>query len=721
MDQLNVDLENCYGIKRLTHRFDFSVYKSYAIYAPNGAMKSSFANTFQDVANDVASQDRVFPSRVAKRVIADGSGTACPKESIFVVMPYNEQFAHSEKTSTLLVNATLRKAYEQLHADVDRTTAELLKALKSQSGSKRDMGKEISQCILQRDDAFHSALLSVADEVHAEQDAPFKDVPYDVVFNDHVLKFLGTEDTRTAIDLYIKKYNELLASSTYFKKGGFDYYNASTVAKSLNSNGFFGAKHSISLNSGEKREISSAKELEDLVAAEKEKISEDKELRKKFEEITKLITKNEAVREFDGYLAAHEELLVELADVGTFKRRVVISYLRAKVDSFNGLTGALKAAEKGILEIEAQAVGERTQWETVIDIFNRRFTVPFKVEAKNRTSIVLGKDSLLTLSFTFKDGDESATVDKPSLMKVLSTGERKALYILNIIFETEVRRIAGQQTLLIVDDIADSFDYKNKYAIIQYLKDLSEEACFRMLILTHNFDFFRTVESRFVHRSCCLMVSKGQASITLEQAVGIRNIFIKDWKPNFFGDPKRRIACIPFLRNLIEYTRGGNDAGFLELTSLLHWKADTQGITHDRLDAIYNALFNKNGTSNEGAKPVVDSIHEQAQACLAAAAGINFENKIVLSIAIRLAVEKFIVEKINDAAFVAEITGNQTPALLKKYQELFPGEETALETIGQVILMTPENIHLNSFMYEPIMDMSDEHLRQLYSDVLNLK
>lgn len=721
MDQLNVDLENCYGIKRLTHQFDFSVYKSYAIYAPNGVMKSSFANTFQDVANDVISQDRVFPSRIPKRVIADSSGAPCPKESVFVVMPYNEEFAHSEKTSTLLVNATLRKAYEQLHADVDRTTDELLKALRLQSGSKRDMGKEISECLFQRDDAFHSALLGVAEEVYAEQDAPFKDVPYDVFFNDHVLKFLGTEDIRTAIDLYVKKYNELLASSTYFKKGGFDYYNARMVAKSLNLNGFFGAKHSISLNSGEKREISSAKELEDLVAAEKEKISEDKELRKKFEDITKLITKNEAVREFDGYLAAHEELLVELADVGVFKKKVLISYLRAKVDSFNGLTAALRAAEKGVLEIEAQAVGERTQWETVIEIFNRRFTVPFKVEAKNRTSIVLGKDSLLTLSFTFRDGDESATVDKPSLMKVLSTGERKALYILNIIFETEARRIAGQKTLLIVDDIADSFDYKNKYAIIQYLKELSEEACFRMLILTHNFDFFRTVESRFVHRSCCLMASKSQAGITLEQAVGIRNIFIKDWKPNFFGDPKRRIACIPFLRNLIEYTRGGNDAGFLELTSLLHWKTDTQGITHDRLDSIYNALFNENGTSNEGAKPVVDSIHEQAQVCLAAAAGINFENKIVLSIAIRLAVEKFIVEKINDAAFVVVITGNQTPALLKKFQELFPSDETAFETIGQVILMTPENIHLNSFMYEPIMDMSDEHLRQLYSDVLNLK
>jgi hypothetical protein len=31
--------------------------------------------------------------------------------------------------------------------------------------------------------------------------------------------------------------------------------------------------------------------------------------------------------------------------------------------------------------------------------------------------------------------------------------------------------------------------------------------------------------------------------------------------------------------------------------------------------------------------------------------------------------------------------------------------------------MTPENIHLNSFMYEPIVDMSDESLRKLYTDV----
>jgi hypothetical protein len=38
-----------------------------------------------------------------------------------------------------------------------------------------------------------------------------------------------------------------------------------------------------------------------------------------------------------------------------------------------------------------------------------------------------------------------------------------------------------------------------------------------------------------------------------------------------------------------------------------------------------------------------------------------------------------------------------------------------------VALMTPENIHVNSFMYEPIVDMSDEHLKKLYADVKKLK
>ena len=49
---------------------------------------------------------------------------------------------------------------------------------------------------------------------------------------------------------------------------------------------------------------------------------------------------------------------------------------------------------------------------------------------------------------------------------------------------------------MIVDDIADSFDYKNKYAIIEYLYELSNMNNIKMIILSHNFDFYRAVSSR---------------------------------------------------------------------------------------------------------------------------------------------------------------------------------------------------------------------------------
>jgi len=44
----------------------------------------------------------------------------------------------------------------------------------------------------------------------------------------------------------------------------------------------------------------------------------------------------------------------------------------------------------------------------------------------------------------------------------------------------------------------------------------------------------------------------------------------------------------------------------------------------------------------------------------------------------------------------------------------------SIEILDHVALITPVNIHLNAFMYEPIVDMSDDHLRALYKEVLAL-
>ena len=85
-----------------------------------------------------------------------------------------------------------------------------------------------------------------------------------------------------------------------------------------------------------------------------------------------------------------------------------------------------------------------------------------------------------------------------------------------------------------------------------------------------------------------------------------------------------------------------------------------------------------------------------------------------------LAAEQFMIKKINDAAFVAGIAGNQTQRLFVEFKRRISDAAASIKVIERVGLMTPENIHLNSFMYEPILDMSDEHLRKLYGDVLLL-
>ena len=60
MNKLKIELENCYGINKLKYDFDFTDKRTYAIYAPNGIMKTSFANSFMDLSNDIESKDLIF-------------------------------------------------------------------------------------------------------------------------------------------------------------------------------------------------------------------------------------------------------------------------------------------------------------------------------------------------------------------------------------------------------------------------------------------------------------------------------------------------------------------------------------------------------------------------------------------------------------------------------------------------------------------------------------
>lgn len=725
MEKLNLKFVNCHGIRELDAEFEFTdKHNSVAVYAPNGTMKTSFARTFADLSTQTDSRDRVFADRETTREILDETGDSIDGSNVVVVLSYDEERGPTESTSTLLVNRDLRREYEEIQKDLLKVQDELIAVLKTQAKTKTNVADAVSLSFMQETGNFFEALMRVRQEVENQEGAPLADVPYDTIFNRTIETLLQTPAIREALTDYVTRLNELLDQSTFFSRDTFTFYNADKVTKSLGDNGFFDASHSLLLKGGsvEEQSVSSSADLQKLIDGEKQQITQDDMLRKKMDVVEKALNKNPETRAFFKYISEHVEFLPELMRYGAFAQKVWKSYFKSHEELYNQALDCFSESQDRKKAIEEQAVKERTQWQRVIDIFNDRFYVPFELVATNHAKVVLGQEPLLKLGFAFRDGEDRRDVERGELLEVLSNGEKKALYILNVLFEVETRKNSEQSTMFVIDDIADSFDYKNKYAIVHYLKEMSEHASFRLVLLTHNFDFFRTLNSRGIAPSNrCFMAQKGGNTLTLEPAADlIRNPFITDFKLKFHEDPMSRAACIPFIRNILEYTNGTSHPSYLKLTSLLHWKSETPNITNADLDDIFGSTFSQTGEWTDSTGSVVDLILSQAQEALDADEGINFANKLVLSIAIRLEAERFMIREINDHDYVNGITGNQTIKLLRKYKKLDTATPESLQVLDLVVLMTPENIHFNSFMYEPIIDLSDAHLRDLFRKVLAL-
>ncbi len=583
MQKIKINFENCYGIKNLEEFiFDFSQKNTYIVYAPNGTMKTSFAKTFKDMSNGNETQDLIFKERVNKRIIKNENNDDLLSEDIFVIEPYNKEFK-TKKLSTLLVNKTLKDKYDEIHSSINEKKELLIKNLLKSSGLKKDVETILSVIFTTYSNEFYKALQRIKIEVLDDTEPEFSDIMYSKVFSDKSIAFLQTQDFKEKLQEYIEKYNELIEASTYFKKGIFNHNNASVIAKNLKDNGFFKANHSVLLNTTtDKKQINTEKELEELIEQEKEAIINDPNLSQVFEDIDKKLKANKELRDFRDYLLSNLKLLPELNNIDGLKQKIWISYLKTNKDLYVTLEEEYSKGKQEIDRIISQAKTETTNWLGVIDEFNKRFSVPFKLRVENQEDVILKRDAP-NVKFEFIDNNDKCNIEENQLINILSNGEKRALYILNIIFEVKARIREEQKTVFIVDDIADSFDYKNKYAIIEYLKDISNNPLFKQIILTHNFDFYRTISSRFdLNREQKLHAIKTNDKIILKEEKYQGNPFLY-WKRHL-NNIEMLIASIPFVRNIAEYM--GDTTNLNKLTSLLHIKNDTFNIKFSDIESI---------------------------------------------------------------------------------------------------------------------------------------
>lgn len=496
--------------------------------------------------------------------------------------------------------------------------------------------------------------------------------------------------------------------------GSFGTNQVDNLTEALKDDAFFKANHTIKI--GEEI-ITSNKELKDLAQSEINRIINNKELLDKFTKIEKQI-KNIALRKFKDIIQRDNLLLLNLKDYEGFRKKVFISFLKEFENDIKLLVDNYKNQKEAISNIIAEAKKEQEKWKNIVDLFNSRFFVPFTVSISNQEEVIL-KEEVAQFSFEFYDGDKME-IDTEQLKQNLSMGEKKALYILQIIFEIEAKREKNQDVLLIFDDVADSFDYRNKYAIIEYINDIKESNNFKSIIMTHNFDFYRTLGSRLcISRENIFMVSKNEErEIKLERGEYLKAVINDLKKKSENSDIKAFISLIPFVRNLIEYTKGENDNDYIMLTNCLHIKNDTNTLQAICINNIIKSILNIQ--SNNSQNLIKDMIYNEAQNILNDnnLNPIYIENKIVLSISIRLKAEEFMIKKLINNNILNEIKNNQTRELFKAVENNISYEEKII--LQKVLMMTSENIHINSFMYEPILDTSVEHLKALHEEINKL-
>ena len=230
------------------------------------------------------------------------------------------------------------------------------------------------------------------------------------------------------------------------------------------------------------------------------------------------------------------------------------------------------------------------------------------------------------------------------------------------------------------------------------------------------------------------MADMSHGTLQLEEEHYQKNPF-QVWKRN--PNEKYIFALLPFVINIIEFTidadRLETNEDYLLLTSLLHEKNDSYNIKFIDIEPIYQSYAGVTNFDNHVDKDNIflDRLYELCEELTVE--DTLLENKIILAIVIRHKAEQYMIDKIstymgtltmrkvrerlNAAEYLEKVQSkaNQTNVLFSGFKQFASREEVAI--LNEVNIMTPEHIHVNSFMYEPLLDMDIVELHNLYHKV----
>lgn len=743
MQTLSVNFQHCFWIKNLISNFSFLESKKViSLYAKNWMMKTSFLKIFEKYQKNTPQEirDNIFWYPSQHDISVDWN-SIIPSQ-IFTLGQVDEKY-QSWNIATLLINEELRTQYTNIlslkYRLLERLKEKIGLSIPTSSTSLEisKLEKKLLKDFAFPEDNFLQWLLQI--ELPNQNDLlVFNGCLYKDIFDDwSIEQIIWSQDFQDSIQNFLDQANNLFNQPqySYLVRGRFSFGQFQEVAQSLQKNNFFSAD-------GNALCLAWRNQTQEELNAMIVEIEESLHSTPAFRRIREKLNTTEKWKKLVELLETIPNLLDYIRNLELFRRQLWYVYLNEIVDDEgNIIFNEIKRLYQSLLTAIANINVQTTQRNKALTIFNDRFHMPFQMQIDNLQNVVFGE--IPVVRFEFRDEDWTPVSKQQSeISNILSQWEKRALFLLNMIFDLEkikkdIESNPNQEVVIIADDVADSFDYRNKYAIVEYLQELAESQGIYLIILTHNYDFFRCINSRLNIGDNCKKIVNRESTWTLNIEDAYKKEPWQEWKDKVCSNDtpenekkKYLIALIPFVRNLIEYSVGSRDTNFWFLTHLLHWKQAewtipaTKDISFTDLLSLYNNYFWLAIQLQNPNQMIYDYLKDES------IQWDSLESKILYAILIRLYAEQIMLRELpiinpqvrldtGDAQFwfLYRRFVNWLRTLSGRLEHDRERLEDIKRVLNKVSIMTPESIHFNSFMYEPIIDMDIIELKQLYTDL----
>lgn len=719
--------ENIFGIKKLIGAETLG--KINVVYAPNGTAKSSIADSLELISNkQIENIKDVYGSNnssIFKLKLDDGKECTNDEFNKFSVIKYsatNEFLLKSQECSKIVISKQTSQIVASSLKEIELSGITIKRLIENHFS-----GKKISQSMKKSlafiagkdfdDKDFALSLIKKIDLNSVILSIPINEKVFTAFETGKVREMCEKSDVKTSANAYFEEIKRISSSQgrhAIFDEN-FTLLKLEDFHQKAQSSGFYKdepPERKLYIDG----KILDKNDIEIIIASERDRIFETPEAQKKFDDVKKSLEKQASLTTV---LKDNPSLIPELMNHSQLTSKLFVTLFKDILDPLKNEKSKVEAAQQKIEEIRLQNQSNDEVIKTIWAKFQSRFKFKkFDLKIENEFSAKIGVEFPTFVKYI---PGTSKRIDDPKLLR-FSTGEIRTYNLINFILTVEETRLRNEKVTIILDDAVDSFDYKNKYGIIDYLCEVSNDEKIQLIVLTHNFDFYRSSILAFGKNKCNQYFAyKNDEGIVEFFDTKANNYYLElsnfnGWKtsPTIY----QLFALVPFTRSLIQLRTSSADPLTKDIDFYLHYTNSIEDKTFDDLlNCMKNALVIKNLPKNiDGKDLFLGKLSESVKHLLDNSSKIketNLEFKITLGLYIRLFLEKYLSLKIvnNNGKLPDEDNENKYARTrnLLAIADSYLDEKEKRKAIN-ANLLSPSYIHANSFMYEPLIDVGLQDL-----------